>query len=849
MPQPQPDLNGIKLESALCDRLLATLMDRNTGRNANDILAKQLRVADPETRIVKGENFCREQAELLEKAVSSAVKHVKSEALAEFKQHDLTDSEIRAEWHDTLEEDSYMYMALIEADEASQIAEIAATANLADLPEVADSDAPDCLLEVSAPSGKIATTQKEALKNARSLSKKLGRKVAAFKIMDLRCAVSMVAEQISASIDGSSPAKTQAQTAAKTSKGKTVGAAKPAAKQSKTSDKQVKTKTTKPKTGKPAAPKQTAATTKTAAAAHPVAPAEMTPADRLELLIACLSNLKGYLFNEPGDTTSTPIRLKPKEIPVAPTMPEIWQGRKANLTAIVFALLRSEGIRMQQDKSSDPRNLDTPSLLTVAESFAIAGVDQNETIESVLDFLIPTRVSDDLADVSLVIKGLERIAKKVKSAGVIDALNVANTYQMALIKQAYAKDTTYDPLDRQGDLPRLECTPELVRVHGDSKSEKAWEKTRHEQYIVGGSTIAACFPLPEKGSGFGFSSPDQMYERLTSPQVEEENTMMEVGRTMQPVVEQHVLNHPDIKALKGRRIDDGNELLFQHSDIKQGCATTDMLLELTYPSGAKEDVVVEIKTTPNYYETYYQKTQELSDDDGLVVTGSAHVLPYRVVLQLHWQMQVLGLETGYVAVYPTTSNYPVKEFGGRKIYLHRIEKDPKLAKECEKWGKAMISCVEREVYPSEDTEGYKNVQSRCGLKAHEGALNVAVDGEHEFHDVVAPKSFLKSVRRRAELKEAEKEIADEIKSINEEAKRLMGASNRIVTQQGHELVKLSKSSLFNGSEWLADNKVKPVYKTDENGKPVKDDKNRQESYRLGRYFESQPTASDRFASD
>ena len=127
----------------------------------------------------------------------------------------------------------------------------------------------------------------------------------------------------------------------------------------------------------------------------------------------------------------------------------------------------------------------------------------------------------------------------------------------------------------------------------------------------------------------------------------------------------------------------------------------------------------------------------------------------------------------------------------------------------------MISCVERDVRPSKDNQGYKKVKHLCGVISTDGAININIDGEPLDIEVVASKDIYDKCRKRAELHEKKKALEAEIDQIKDEVRQAMGAGNILVTAEGEVLAKLSKSSFFDGSQWLVDNDITPILKPQE----------------------------------
>ena len=394
---------------------------------------------------------------------------------------------------------------------------------------------------------------------------------------------------------------------------------------------------------------------------------KITPASRTRLLAECLEAMKGYIPNSEDDSSIAEIRLTPKKFPDSPEKPESWAGTKASIPAVVYAILNAEGTKLSQITGTS--ELDVKSLGVIAKKFGLEAKVGSGNLDEIFDFLIPTRISQDYKNQQAIVEAINKIADRLDASdNQLPANAVMRILKQQLASKQMEKGTISPALKKKkGELAKLTAKPVLRRKATDTLSESQWDKIRHEDFIVGGSSLASCFPATEDGEKIGFGSPDMMFQALRNKVREPANNLMKVGTHMQEAVEEEVLNHPDIKALNGRRIDDGEEMLFRHPDVKKGCATTDMMIGVTYPSGATEDVLVEIKTAAEYYSTYYHQVREFTDK-GIEYTGKGHIVPHRIRIQVQWQMMVTGLKTAYVAVFPTNMNYPVKEFK-RSAYI------------------------------------------------------------------------------------------------------------------------------------------------------------------------------------
>jgi len=312
----------------------------------------------------------------------------------------------------------------------------------------------------------------------------------------------------------------------------------------------------------------------------------------------------------------------------------------------------------------------------------------------------------------------------------------------------------------------------------DRDSVNEWVLKR--EGTIGSSSIASCYP-GKHGKRIGYDTPVELYQRLRGFMTEREpNNAMLTGMILQPSVEFFTLNSQYFRQKNAVRVPDACEVLFRHSELHQLTATPDMVVEIDNNKGEREEVIVEIKTT-SMMGAWRIKTNR----------GTVWRIPERVYLQLQHQLDVLGLDTGYVVCYPLSKRTPDMD---EPVWIsHPIKKDEGIVAANHYWAKAMLACCDEATSPILSEWYAKNSPEDLGDMD-------ALRHIRQERTITASEELTAKVGRAAELKRNKEQGTDEFKTLTTEIKSSFGLCDEMVDEHGTLI------ATFKGGEILDEDK-------------------------------------------
>ena len=384
------------------------------------------------------------------------------------------------------------------------------------------------------------------------------------------------------------------------------------------------------------------------------------------------------------------------------------------------------------------------------------------------------------------------------------------------------KESVQPKEHEKSDVSELDI-PEAIKgipiAAKELKGEDAFEKyLEARKYKITASSIASAFPADEDGTRAGFEFPVEFWESQKGLRSRKEVTPeMIIGATMQPVTERGAIGNPILAELNPKRLDEASEVLYQHylPQFSHIAATPDLVLEIDSPYGTGERVlaIVECKTTLNWNGFYLHK-----DEKGADIIHP----PQGVLTQLFTQMDVMGIDFGYVAVFPYGSRLPKDRtnfFENVWLFGH-VTQDPEKVAEIRENAGHMKRCLEENIHPSEDEIFYGN------LPAHRiGVAEWYNHVENETKTVTGDSSTVAMHAEYKDLTSRETEMKKQKEKIKDDIRAQMGDAQKMLAEDGSVLFTLSGKKIVNSEKlWdaIADKSGKKYVKKNADGEEVKD---------------------------
>lgn len=298
----------------------------------------------------------------------------------------------------------------------------------------------------------------------------------------------------------------------------------------------------------------------------------------------------------------------------------------------------------------------------------------------------------------------------------------------------------------------------------DRDSVNEWVSKR--EGTIGSSSIASCYP-GKQGMRIGFDTPVEYYQRLRGFVSDREpNNAMLTGVILQPSVEHFVMSSKYFKSLNATRIPEASEVLFRHSKYPRLTATPDMVIEIDDGKGGREAVIVEIKTTSRLG-SWRIKTES----DG----GYMWRVPERVFLQLQHQLDVLGLQKGYVVCYPLSTRTGDME---EPIWISPpIDRMQEIIDANHKWANAMLTCYDNGVSPVlSDSYGGEPPENVGDIEA--------LKKIRKSQQTQATPELLTKIARASAVKSEKNMSGSEYKNLCEDIKAGFGLCDEMLDDKG-----------------------------------------------------------------
>lgn len=372
------------------------------------------------------------------------------------------------------------------------------------------------------------------------------------------------------------------------------------------------------------------------------------------------------------------------------------------------------------------------------------------------------------------------------------------------------KDTDSEDTEEEEDSGVWDHTPvkiisEPIAARDPSNPEihSIWEAEKNKMPI-GSSNISQIFPDKE-----GWGDPSAAFEEISAGGAVVLSNAADAGTIMQPRIEEHVLQHPEMVALKARRVEKYSEKLFAHPSIKGAGATPDMIVELTHPDGRTEHAIVECKFTARF-DQFTKTIDNPESPHPSQVFGKQLVVPVAYGRQIQFQLDVLGLNTAYLAVYDVNRTF--NEPDECRIDLSDpIPRNRAVIDMARAHAGAFLSCLEKGVAPLDDHDYYMRFYpDRVGVLSWQGTI-----ANEEQPETVADPETLEIYYETMEIKRRISLLKKEEEARTSKLRRMIGAGGKLVDRNGNRLAFVAGGKRVNWEDWLADGKTKAADSAEE----------------------------------
>ena len=328
------------------------------------------------------------------------------------------------------------------------------------------------------------------------------------------------------------------------------------------------------------------------------------------------------------------------------------------------------------------------------------------------------------------------------------------------------------------------ATPIAVKTSEDSEETKKWVKARKGK--IGSSDSSNCIP------GIGEDTVVETWTRLRTQKPVKLNAAMEQGNALQPYAIVHALKHPALLPFNPVLKEDIGEVMFQSNESPVLIATPDAIAEIDW-NGKRTLAILEVKTT-NWWHSMYEKKFAGHDK-------SVPFLPPSKIYQVQHQLMVMGLEVGFVVVYPQGSIPKICT----ETFVHifgPIQADTDLHSHIRMCSVRMSELVKTGIHPLEDKELFaKNWTSdELGRPETYGKVNLQKDGE----SVVADAKILDIVEKLRDVKSSMKDMKEQETEWSDMLKNYVGHAKTLVDENGKVLAAYTVQTEYDIDKWIAD---------------------------------------------
>lgn len=336
------------------------------------------------------------------------------------------------------------------------------------------------------------------------------------------------------------------------------------------------------------------------------------------------------------------------------------------------------------------------------------------------------------------------------------------------------------------DIPKSitkTAKPVAVKTTEDSAETKKWVKSRKGK--IGSSDASNCIP------GIGEDTVVETWTRLRTQKPVALNAAMEQGNGMQPYALTHALKHPALLPYNPVLKDDIGEVMFQSLESPALIATPDAVVEIDW-DGKRTLAILEIKTTNRWYDRF---TKRFAGHDTAVP-----YLPPSIVYQVHHQMMVMGLDVGFVVVYPQGS-IPKSCVETFVHIFGPIPADADLHSHIRMCSVRMSELVKAGIHPLEDKEVFaKNwTADQLGKPETYGKVNL----QDEDESVVADDKIYADWEQLKEIKASIKENKALEEELSNSLKNYIGHAQTLTDSNGRVLAAYSVQTEYDIDKWLA----------------------------------------------